>query len=890
MQADILRKKFLDFFKSKNHKIIESGSLIPGDDPTVLFTPAGMNQFKKEFLGIGRGLKRASSSQRCLRTDDLDKVGKTSGHHTFFEMLGNFSFGDYFKKEAILYAWEFLARELRIPSEKLWVSVYKDDDETYKIWRDSIEIPENKIIRLGDKENFWPSEAKAKGPNGPCGPCSEIFYDVGSGAGCGKPDCSPACGCGRFVEVWNLVFTQFNRKEGGVLEPLPRKNIDTGMGLERLAAVMQGVANNFETDLFIPIIKEIARNQKPVLRLRSGLALSRVEVPGTRNQKELIYAVTDHIRAIVFAIYDGVLPSNEARGYVIRKLIRKCTLHLRAMGWAHAFLYKLVPVVAETMKSYYPELRGRQENISEIIQAEEKSFLATLNSSEALLHEKFKGFQDSPNPKEVGRITFQLYDTHGMPLDLTLNWLEKKGIQISKDILEKELSEQKKRSKLQSAMKGDVFSDKDLLYHVKATQFSGYKEMALKTKILKIVKGDTETKKISQQDEAVLVLDKTPFYAESGGQVGDAGEIIKGRNVFEVFDTKRFGSCFVHIGKVKSGSFKKNDTILAKADVERRLSIARNHTATHLLQAALRKVLGSHVKQRGSLVAHDRLRFDFTHFKDIKKEELDRIEEVVNDYILNNHQLSVKPMALAQAKKSGALAFFGEKYEDKVRVVSVGDFSKELCGGTHLDSTGSIGLFKITQEGSVASGIRRIEAVTGKTAYKIIKEEERVVRDIAERLSVPEPNLSQEIEKRMVRLKELEKQLSAQRLNTVRLSLEESIQKAELINGIKLIEQNEPDLDMNTLRQSVDLAKEKTTNAIIISSTCAEAKIWLAIGVTQDLCAKGVDASRLIKEVASEIGGSGGGRKDFAQAGGSKPQNYKNALEKLKAAIRQIPR
>ncbi|MFH0826487.1 MAG: alanine--tRNA ligase [Candidatus Omnitrophota bacterium] len=874
MQADTLRKKFLDFFKTKKHKIVESDSLIPRDDPTVLFTPAGMNQFKKEFLRVGRTLKRAASSQRCLRTDDLDKVGKTLGHHTFFEMLGNFSFGDYFKKEAIAYAWEFLTDELRIPKDKLWVSVYKEDEEAYCVWRDSIQIPENKIIRLGDKENFWPSEAKTKGPNGPCGPCSEIFYDLGVHVGCKESVCDPSCSCGRFVEVWNLVFTQFNRREEGLLEPLPKKNIDTGMGLERLAAVMQGGANNFETDLFIPIIKEIKSSIKR----------------GTSEQKELVYAIADHIRAIVFAIYDGVLPSNEGRGYVIRKLIRKSTLHLKALGTRQPFLYKLVPVVAQTMRSFYPELKERQENISEIIQAEEKSFLVTLDSSDSIFQERFKGFLGDQNPREVARITFQLYDTYGIPLDLTLGWIEKKGIQISKEVLDEELSEQKMRSKMQSAMKGEVFSDKDFLFHVKATQYTGYREHSVKAKIIRIVKGEAEVKKISQREEAILVLDKSPFYAESGGQVGDAGEIIKGKNVFEVLDTKKSGSVFLHIGGVKLGSFKKNDAVKAEVNIERRLSIARNHTATHLLQAALRKVLGPHVKQQGSLVAEDRLRFDFTHFKDIKQEELDRIEEVVNGYIWSNHSLGVKQMALPQAKKTGALAFFGEKYEDKVRVVSVGEFSRELCGGTHLDSTGQIGLFKIIQEGSVASGVRRIEAVTGKGAYRFIKEEERIVRDIAESLNVPVQNVTQELKKRSVRLKELEKRLSAQRLTSVQSSLDESIQKAESLNGIKLVERNEPDLDMFILRRTVDLVKEKSPNStIVISSTSTEGKIALAIGVTADLCAKGVDASKLIKEVALEIGGSGGGRKDFAQAGGSRPENYELALEKLKAVIRQIP-
>jgi len=870
MQAYTLRKRFLDFFKSKRHKIVDSDSLVPKEDPTVLFTPAGMNQFKKEFLGLGSGLKRAASAQRCLRTDDLDKVGETSGHHTFFEMLGNFSFGDYFKKEAISYAWEFLTQDIKVSKEKLWVSVYKEDDEAYKIWQELVRLPRNKIIKLGDKENFWPSEAKAKGPNGPCGPCSEIFFDLGENIGCKKEGCNPSCDCGRFVEVWNLVFTQFNRKEGGVLEPLPKKNIDTGMGLERLAAVMQGVANNFETDLFTPIIKEIARNQKSEIR----------------NQKELVYAVADHIRAIAFAIYDGVLPSNEGRGYVVRKLIRKATVHLKTMGFTHPFLYKLVPVVADIMKEYYAEMDTRKENIAEIILSEEKNFLLTLNSSDTIFKEKFREFSDRQNPEEAGRIAFQLYDTYGIPLELTMNWLEKKSIRISKESLDKELGEQKMRSKLQSAMKGDVFSDKDLVYRIKATQFLGYHEYCVKAKIIKIVKGDIETKKIIEGDEAVLVLDKTPFYAESGGQVGDTGEFLKGKNAsFKVIDTKKFGKVIVHIGKVKAGNFKKNDYILAKVNRERRLSIARNHTATHLLQAALRKVLGAHVKQQGSLVAEDRLRFDFTHFKDINKEELNRIEEVVNNYIISNHGLNAKQMPLSQAKKSDALAFFGEKYEQRVRVISVGDFSKELCGGTHLDATGQIGIFKITQELSVASGIRRIEAVTGNEAYKIIKEEERIISDISNTLKVPVEKITQEVEKRFSRVKELEKQLSSQRLDSIKLSLDSLIHEASVIKDIKIITKEMENLDLDLLRKNIDLIKAKTDNAIIALGSKVGNRALLVMGVTEDLCKKGFDASLLIKDVARLIGGSGGGRSDFAQAGGRDPGNLEKAFEELKNIV-----
>ena len=873
MQAYILREKFLNFFKSKKHKIVESDSLAPKDDPTVLFTPAGMNQFKKEFLGFDSGFSRAATVQRCLRTDDLEKVGRTSGHHTFFEMLGNFSFGDYFKKEAISFAWEFLTKELKVKEEKLWVSVYKDDAEAYGIWRNTIKIPENRIIKLGDKENFWPSEAKEKGPNGPCGPCSEIFYDQGTNIGCRRQDCNPSCNCGRFLEVWNLVFTQYNRRENGLLEPLPNRNIDTGMGLERLAAVMQGVPNNFETDLFKPLINEIifeARNDNP-------------------ENRPLIYAIADHVRAVSFAIYDGILPSNETRGYVVRKLIRKSTLHLRALGTKQPFLYKLVPVLAEIMNPYYPELQVRKENIAEIILAEEKSFIASLNSSDSLFKEKFHDFIKKSDPDKVGKVAFQLYDTYGIPFELTIAWLDKNNINISKDVFNKELGEQRNRSKLQSTMKGDVFSVKNLDKNLKETKFLGYKDDSIKAKIVKLIKCDSSTKKIIKGDEAIIILDKTVFYPESGGQVGDKGEIVKGKNIFEVQDTKRSDKAIMHIGVVKAGAFKSSDLVAVKIDFERRMAIARNHTATHLLQAALRKILGGHVQQQGSLVGEEKFRFDFTHFKNIPKDQLDRIEELVNGYIISNYPVETKEMALAQAKKTGALAFFGEKYEGKVRVVSVGDFSKEFCGGSHLSATGQIGIFKILQENSVASGIRRIEAATGVSAYKMIKNQEEALEKIASILNVNIENATRELEAKLTRMRKLEKEENSQKMDTLKISVDAVIQNATMIKDIKVITNVFEDLNMDLLRINVDLIKEKTDNSVIALGSNEKGRALLVLGVTEDLCQKGMDASKLIKEISGIIGGSGGGRADFAQAGGNNPGNFEMAFLELKDVLNKLP-
>jgi len=862
MTADILREKFLAFFKSKRHKIIESDSLVPKDDPTVLFTPAGMNQFKKEFMGFDSGFKRAATCQRCLRTDDLDKVGKTSSHHTFFEMLGNFSFGDYFKDEAITWAWEFLTKELKIKEDKLWVSVYKDDAEAYEIWKDKIRIPVKKIIKLGDKENFWPSEAKTKGPNGPCGPCSEIFYDFGTSVGCGKADCTPACSCERFVEIWNLVFTQFNRKEDGSLESLPNKNIDTGMGLERLAAVMQGKQNNFETELFQPVIKEIRRS---------------LEVEPEDSVK-LLYAISDHLRAVVFSIYDGISPSNEGRGYIVRKIIRKSVMHLRSLGINKPFLNKLVGQLAQIMHTPYPDLKDRQEDIAQVILNEENNFIHTLNSSKDLFQNKFKGLAQKQDAEKAGRIAFQLYDTYGIPLELTKGWLNEQGMQISQDAFDQELLEQSLRSRVQSSMKGEVFNTKGLDLKLKDTKFLGYENDSVEAEIIEIIdsrKKDKKLTEISLGMKAAIILDKTPFYAESGGQVGDIGILAKDENRFTVSDTQKIGNVILHIGTISSGSFKKGDEVVAHIDTERRLNIDRNHTATHILQAALRKVLGTHVQQQGSLVAEDKFRFDFTHFKRLSKEEISRVEEVANSFIAKNQAVNCKEMAFKDAKKAGALAFFEEKYSENVRVVTIGDISKELCGGTHLDNVSEIGLIKILSEGSVASGIRRIEGATASFAEQFIEDEQQK--------AVEEPKKRSKLKE----LKEQEKKRSLEINNSLRDTLPRLIEKAIECNGINVIFSLEPNLDMNALRLLADKVKEKLKQGVIAlgSQDNQRRKAYLVIAVTQDLLSRGLDAGALIRQVAPVIGGSGGGRQDFAQAGGTSPENFALAFEKLKDII-----
>lgn len=878
MTADVLRDKFLAFFKAKKHKIIESDSLVPKDDPTVLFTPAGMNQFKKEFMGFDSGFKRAATAQRCLRTDDLDKVGRTSSHHTFFEMLGNFSFGDYFKDDAISWAWEFLIKELKIDQAKLWVSVYQNDDEAYSIWKDKIKIPQHKIIKLGDKDNFWPAEAKTKGPNGPCGPCSEIFYDFGPSVGCLREDCDPSCSCGRFVEIWNLVFTQFNRKDDATLEALPNKNIDTGMGLERLAAVMQGKQNNFETELFQPIIKEIRRY---------------VETK-TVDITQLLYAIADHLRAIVFSSYDGISPSNEGRGYIVRKIIRKSILHLRSLGIDKPFLNKLVGQLAQIMQKPYPDLKDRQEDIAQVILEEERNFIHILNTSESLIASGMEKVPQDPNDLKkdglifasattstnLGIFAFNLYDTNGIPLEITKDAIERKyKLDSNFEIAyQNGLNKQRELSKSFSKMKGDVFKAKGPELKLTQTKFIGYKEYVTQAKITAILKEGKEVNEVLIGQDLQLVLDQTPFYAESGGQIGDTGELINGKNIFEVLDTQKIDNVILHIGKIKSGIFKVSDNVVAKINVKRRLAIARNHTATHILQAALRKVLGNHVQQQGSLVGEEKFRFDFAHFKGLSQEEISRVEEVANSYIANDYKVTSREIPLRDAKKSGALAFFEEKYGEKVRVVDIGDISKELCAGTHLAKIREIGTIKIISESSVASGIRRIEAVTAEFAERFIKDQQKKASEESQRKD------------KLKEQKNQEKKRNAEMDNIINQRLPAVIDKSVKVNGINTVFSLEDDLDMPALRSLADMVKEKLNQAVIVlgSKGQMQKNAFLVIAVSKDLLSRGLDAVALIRQVAGFIGGSGGGRKDFAQAGGANAENLTLAFDKLRDIINKL--
>ncbi|MBM3253287.1 MAG: alanine--tRNA ligase, partial [Candidatus Omnitrophica bacterium] len=697
MDSNTLRQKFLDFFRSKEHIIIPSSSLVPKDDPTVLFTSAGMNQFKDNFLGKVKTLKRAASCQRCLRTADLDNVGKTAGHHSFFEMLGNFSFGNYFKKETIIWAWEFLKDNLKISKEKLWCSVYEKDDESYDIWANVIKIPKDKIMRFGQKQNFWPSNAQDEGPNGPCGPCSEIFFDQGESLGCGRPNCSPACDCGRFVEIWNLVFTQFNRKDGGILEPLPNKNIDTGMGLERLARIMQGARTNFETDLFKDIVSFVEKN-----------AITKNDI-ATK-------AVGDHIRAAIFAIFDGVMPSNEGRGYVVRMLIRRSINFSYKIGIVGPFLYKIVPIVARVMKVPYPELEARRENISDVILSEEKKYEETIRYASSIFVEeigilKQKGIKDLPK-----ELVFKFYDTYGLPLDTIEEISKNNEMDLDKKGFQDLLARHKDASRKSSAISANIFAE-TLTSVIRSlntkTEFLGYDKYENTARIKAIIVNEKLTDEISNGQTGYVITDKTPFYGEQGGQIGDTGILEKDSVRCKIIDTKIIDNITLHLTQVSGCSLKREDAIYLKIDVNRRQNIAKHHSATHLLQAALREVLGPHVEQSGSLVTDEFFRFDFSHFKDLSLGEINRIEDVVNSYIRSSIKLSADIMELEEARSKGAIALFGEKYDRFVRVVSIGSVSKELCGGTHVNSTGEIGLFKIISEGAIGTNMRRIEAVVG---------------------------------------------------------------------------------------------------------------------------------------------------------------------------------
>lgn len=876
MTINEIRTKFLEFFKSKEHKHMTSDSLVPKDDPTVLFTTAGMQQFKRQFLGHLDDYTRATTSQKCMRTDDLDEVGRTDFHHTFFEMLGNFSFGDYFKLEAIEWAWEFLTQVMDIPADRLWVSVHKDDTEAKDIWMNTIKLPKERIFMLGDKSNFWPADAIKKGPNGPCGPCSEIFFDW-------EPEKSaiPDPDDPRLSEVWNLVFTQFERKEGGVLDPLPNKNIDTGMGLERLTAVLQRKKNNYETNLFAPILKSID---------------DLVKIPTDPTGRNLRYVVADHIRGIVFGINDGVIPSNEGRGYVIKKLIIDSIDIILRAGHNEATIYKLVPAVLKAMGEAYPELKDKAQNIADTILSVEKAYIKLRGQRIPELKDTITSIQASKNPESekiqsLGEITFRYRDTYGLTLPTIENVFKENGFskdQISSIIVqfENHMSHQKKQSRESSKMMGDVFTGTDLNLNLPKTDFIGYEHAFSTSTILKLYIDNLKVNEVSKGDRIKFALDKSPFYAESGGQVGDTGYVNNERGSILVEDTQKIDNVIIHIGIVEEGHFKTDDLVKAEIDIDRRLSIMRNHTATHILQFALREVLGDHIKQQGSFVAEDRLRFDFTHPKAITREQLNEAENIVNAHIRDCDTITQEYLPIEQAKKIGALAFFAEKYGDIVRVITIGNYSKEFCGGTHLSMSGQIGLLQITNESAIAQGIRRIEAKTGAFAIDRIHERTHMIDQLTALMKTSESELSLKADTMTKKIKSLEKDLEQYQFEAIKNNIDAIISSGENINDCQIIAHIFDDIEMSLLRRASDIMKQKTQNAVILLGAKSSENASILLSVSDNLVKKGIKANELIKSIIPLINGKGGGKPQLAQAGSKETHSLNTAFEEAQRLIK----
>ncbi|OSI18836.1 alanine--tRNA ligase [Neisseria dentiae] len=865
MKTAELRQKFLKFFESKGHQIVPSSSLVPHDDPTLLFTNAGMNQFKDVFLGFDkRPYNRATTAQKCVRAggkhNDLENVGYTARHHTFFEMMGNFSFGDYFKHDAIKFAWEFLTSPewLNLPKEKLLATVYAEDDEAYNIWLNEIGLPAEKIIRIGDNkggrytsDNFW-----QMGDTGPCGPCTEIFYDHGEHIWGGPPGSAEEDG-DRFIEIWNNVFMQFNRDEAGNMNPLPKPSVDTGMGLERMAAVMQHVNSNYEIDLFENLLKAAARE--------TGVAFS-MDIPSLK-------VIADHIRACSFLIADGVMPSNEGRGYVLRRIIRRAVRHGYKLGQKNAFFYKLVPDLVKEMGDAYPELKERQAQIEEALKNEETRFAQTLETGMALLENAL-----ADDTKTLGgEVIFKLYDTYGFPYDLTADICRERNIDMDEEGFNREMEAQRARARAAQNFKADT----QLAYEGQDTEFTGYTERQTEAKILALYKGSEPVEELAEGDSGAVVLDRTPFYAESGGQIGDVGYISAGGNRFEVRDTQKIKAA-VHgqFGIVVSGRLKVGDSITAEIDNDIRNANMRNHSATHLMHQALRDVLGSHVEQKGSLVTAEVTRFDISHPQAVSAEEIAEVERRVNAAILANVEVKAALMSMEEAQKTGAMMLFGEKYGDEVRVLQMGDFSTELCGGTHVSRTGDIGLFKIISEGGIAAGIRRIEAITGLNALKWAQSQERLVCDIiGEVKAQTEKDVLAKIQAHAAQSKALEKELAKAKAELAVHAGAKLLDNARDLGAAKLVVA-QIDAEAGALRDIVTDLAGKSDNAVILLAAVNDGKASLCAGVSKPLTAK-VKAGDLVKFVAEQIGGKGGGRPDLAQAGGTEVGKLPEALDSV---------
>ncbi|EED3331179.1 alanine--tRNA ligase [Salmonella enterica subsp. enterica] len=848
-----IRQAFLDFFHSKGHQVVASSSLVPNNDPTLLFTNAGMNQFKDVFLGLDkRNYSRATTSQRCVRAggkhNDLENVGYTARHHTFFEMLGNFSFGDYFKHDAIQFAWELLTGEnwFALPKERLWVTVYETDDEAYEIWEKEVGIPRERIIRIGDNkgapyasDNFW-----QMGDTGPCGPCTEIFYDHGDHIWGGPPG-SPEEDGDRYIEIWNIVFMQFNRQADGTMEPLPKPSVDTGMGLERIAAVLQHVNSNYDIDLFRTLIEAVAK------------------VTGATDLgNKSLRVIADHIRSCAFLVADGVLPSNENRGYVLRRIIRRAVRHGNMLGAKETFFYKLVGPLIEVMGSAGEELKRQQAQVEQVLKTEEEQFARTLERGLALLDEELAKLQGDTLD---GETAFRLYDTYGFPVDLTADVCRERNIKVDEAGFEAAMEEQRRRAREASGFGADYNA---MIRVDSASEFKGYDHLELNGKVTALFVDGEAVEAINAGQEAVVVLDQTPFYAESGGQVGDKGELKGAGFTFAVDDTQKYGQAIGHLGKLSAGALKVGDAVQADVDEARRARIRLNHSATHLMHAALRQVLGTHVAQKGSLVSDKVLRFDFSHNEAMKPSEIRQVEDLVNAQIRRNLPIETNIMDLDAARAKGAMALFGEKYDERVRVLSMGDFSTELCGGTHASRTGDIGLFRIISESGTAAGIRRIEAVTGEGAMATVHAQSDRLNDIAHLLKGDSQNLGDKVRAVLERTRQLEKELQQLKDQAAAQESANLSSKAVDLNGVKLLVSELAGIEPKMLRTMVDDLKNQLGSTVIVLATVVEGKVSLIAGVSKDVTDR-VKAGELIGMVAQQVGGKGGGRPDMAQAGGT---------------------
>ncbi len=861
MTSSEIRASYLEFFRKNGHSVEPSSSLIPGNDPTLLFTNAGMVQFKDVFLGKeSRDYSRAATSQRCVRAggkhNDLENVGYTARHHTFFEMLGNFSFGDYFKKEAIHFAWNFVTGTLGIPKERLWVTVYKEDDEAARIWTEEIGIDPTRCTRMGEASNFW-----SMGETGPCGPCTEIFYDHGADVPGGPPG-SPDEDGDRYVEIWNLVFMQYDRSSDGVLVPLPKPSVDTGMGLERVAAVMQGVHSNYDIDLFKSLIRAAA------------------EITGAQDlESSSLRVIADHIRACTFLIIDGVVPSNEGRGYVLRRIIRRAIRHGYKLGQTQPFFHKLVPTLVREMGGYFTELVSGEARATQVLAQEETRFAETLATGMALLDAEAAKLTSTVIP---GATVFRLYDTYGFPLDLTADVARERGLSIDQAGFDAAMEAQRGRARAASKFAAEV---RDSVKLPGKTEFSGYDRLEELGRVAALIFDGSIVETLHPGQEGQVVLDHTPFYAESGGQMGDTGLLSNASARFKVTDTRKIGNSFSHVGVLESGELSVGDALDARVDGERRRAIALNHSATHLLHAALRQLLGTHVQQKGSLVAPDRLRFDFSHTQPVSAEELRRIEELVNSTIRRNEPTETRVMALEEAVAAGAMSLFGEKYESDVRVLSIGDFSMELCGGTHVNRAGDIGLFKIIGESGVAAGVRRIEAVTGQRAYEYVVRTELVLRDIASLLRGNREDVDEKVRELVERARRLEKEVQQLKSKLASGQGGDLSAQAKVVGGIKVLAAQIEGADAKSLRDAVDRLRGQLGSSIIVLATVNDAKVVLVAGVSADLLER-YKAGEIIGSVAALVGGRGGGRADFAQAGGTQPENLAAALASVEDWVR----